>query len=37
MWAIENQVKNDRSLPKRLRDSFMNYVERREDQIEDKY
>ena len=37
MWAIENQVKNDRSLPKRLRDSFMDYVERREDQIEDKY
>lgn len=37
LWKIETMVKNDRSLPESLRDGFKDYVEKREDQIEDKY
>ena len=37
MWEIEKQVKNDPSYPRSVRDGFMNYIERKEDQIEDKY
>ena len=37
IWEIEKQVKNDASLPRSVRDGFMNYIEKKEDQIEDKY
>ena len=37
MWEIEKKVKADRSLPESLRKRFVEYIENREDQIEDKY
>lgn len=37
MWTIEKQVQKDPSIPKSVRDAFENYIETREDQIEDKY
>lgn len=37
LWAIEKKVKNDNSLPKDLRDSFKDYVEDKEDEIEARY
>ncbi|MBR5399216.1 MAG: hypothetical protein IK103_05425 [Bacteroidales bacterium] len=37
MWEIEKKVKADQSLPESLRKRFVEYIETREDQIEDKY
>ena len=37
LWAIEKRVKNDYNIPEDLRDRFKDYVEDREDEIEDKY
>ena len=37
LWSIEKKVKNDGSVPSWLRDRFVEYVEDREDQIEDRY
>lgn len=37
LWSIEKQVKGDKSIPEWLRDAFQDYIENREDQIEDKY
>lgn len=37
LWAIEKRVGNDTSIPKSLRDRFKDYIEDREDEIEDKY
>lgn len=37
LWSIEKRVKNDGSIPSWLRDRFVEYVEDREDQIEDRY
>lgn len=37
LWEIEKKVMADNSLPEALRKQFKNYVEDREDQIEDKY
>lgn len=37
LWSIEKKVKNDGSIPSWLRDRFVEYVEDREDQIEDRY
>ena len=34
LWSIEKMVKNDTSLPQSLRDSFKDYVEDKEDEIE---
>lgn len=37
MWAIEKRVKADPSIPERLRDNFVRYIEDKEDEIEDRY
>ena len=37
LWEIEKKVMADNSLPESLRKQFKNYIEDREDQIEDKY
>ena len=37
MWEIEKKVKADQSIPEALRKKFVEYIETREDQIEDKY
>lgn len=37
MWEIEKKVKADQSLPESLRKRFVEYIENREDEIEDKY
>ncbi|MBR6305162.1 MAG: hypothetical protein IKR38_00045 [Bacteroidales bacterium] len=37
LWSIEKKVKNDGSVPSWLRDRFVEYIEDREDQIEDRY
>ena len=37
LWSIEKRVGNDRSVPEWLRDRFKDYVEDREDEIEDRY
>ncbi|MBO4625523.1 MAG: hypothetical protein J5646_08575 [Bacteroidales bacterium] len=37
LWEIEKRVKNDKTLPEKLRDSFKDYVEDKEDEIEDRY
>lgn len=37
LWSIEKRVKNDGSIPSWLRDRFVEYVEDREDEIEDRY
>lgn len=37
LWAIEKRVGNDTSIPKSLRDRFKDYIEDKEDEIEDKY
>ncbi|MBR5073900.1 MAG: hypothetical protein IKX26_01575 [Bacteroidales bacterium] len=37
MWEIEKKVKADPTLPESLRKKFVEYIENREDQIEDKY
>ena len=37
LWTIEKKVKNDNSVPSWLRDAFVDYIENREDAIEDKW
>ena len=37
LWAIEKRVKANRSIPERVRDGFVHYIEEREDIIEDRY
>lgn len=37
LWSIEKRVKNDGSIPSWLRDRFVDYIEDREDEIEDRY
>ena len=37
MYTIEKKVKNDRSIPQSLRDRFVDYIENKEDEIEDRY
>ena len=37
LWAIEKRIGNDKSIPKSLRDRFKDYIEDKEDEIEDKY
>lgn len=37
LYAIEKKVKNDPSIPKNLRDRFVDYIESKEDEIEDRY
>lgn len=37
LWAIEKRVGNDPNVPSWLRDRFKDYVEDREDEIEDRY
>jgi hypothetical protein len=37
LWNIEKRVKNDYSVPAWLRDRFIEYIENREDEIEDRY
>lgn len=37
LYTIEKKVKNDASIPKSLRDRFVDYIEDKEDEIEDRY
>ena len=37
LWSIEKKIKNDSSIPERIRDAFVDYIEDKEDEIEDKY
>ena len=37
LWSIEKRVKADRSIPEWLRDRFVEYIEDKEDEIEDRY
>ncbi|MCR5660372.1 MAG: hypothetical protein K6G25_13740 [Bacteroidales bacterium] len=37
LYSIERKVKNDASLPKSLRERFVDYIEDKEDEIEDRY
>jgi len=37
LWSIEKRVKADRSIPSWLRDQFVDYIEDKEDEIEDRY
>lgn len=37
LYSIEKKVKNDASIPKSLRDRFVDYIEDKEDEIEDRY
>ena len=37
LWSIEKRVKANNSIPERLRDSFVRYIENKEDDIEDRY
>lgn len=37
LWAIEKMIKNDGSIPKALREQFVDYIEDKEDEIEDRY
>ena len=37
MWEIEKKVQNDMSIPKYLRDRFVEYIENKEDEIERRY
>lgn len=37
LWSIEKKVKNDYTVPAWLRDQFVDYIEDREDAIEDKW
>ena len=37
LWSIEKKVKNDYTVPGWLRDAFVDYIEKREDAIEDKW
>jgi hypothetical protein len=37
LWEIEKSVKNDSSIPSSLRKRFVDYIEDKEDEIEDRY
>ena len=37
LYTIEKKVKNDASIPKSLRERFVDYIEDKEDEIEDRY
>lgn len=37
LWSIEKRVRADNSISERLRDSFVRYIEDKEDDIEDRY
>lgn len=37
LWSIEKRVRADKSIPERLRDGFVRYIEDKEDEIEDRY
>ena len=37
LWGIEKKVKDDYNIPEWLRKQFVNYIEEREDEIEDRY
>ena len=37
LWSIEKKVMADNSLPKSVRERFKDYIENKEDEIEDKY
>jgi len=37
LWAIEKRVKSNKSIPESLRDRFVDYIEDKEDEIEDRY
>lgn len=37
LWAIEKRVKKDNSIPKDVREAFVDYIEDKEDDIEDRY
>ena len=37
LWSIEKRVKNDYNVPAWLRDRFEDYIEDKEDEIEDRY
>lgn len=37
LWVIEKRIRADKSIPERLRSSFVRYVEDKEDEIEDRY
>lgn len=37
LYTIEKKVKNDNSLPQWMRDRFVEYIENKEDEIEDRY
>ena len=37
MYSIEKKVKNNTSIPKSLREQFVDYIENKEDEIEDRY
>lgn len=37
LWSIEKQVKNNYNIPEWLRDRFVDYIEEKEDEIEDRY
>lgn len=37
LWSIEKRVKSDYSVPEWLRDRFVDYIEDKEDEIEDRY
>lgn len=37
LYTIEKKVKNDPSIPKNLRERFVDYIENKEDEIEDRY
>ena len=37
LYSIEKKVKNDASIPKSLRERFVDYIEDKEDEIEDRY
>lgn len=37
LWSIEKRVKNDYNVPAWLRDRFVDYIEDKEDEIEDRY
>lgn len=37
LYSIEKKVKSDASIPKSVRDRFVDYIENKEDEIEDRY
>lgn len=37
LWEIEKRVKANQSIPEQLRSSFVSYIEKTEDEIEDRY